>query len=171
MEATQVKLIAMAAAVAATAMTSAPAQAAKRFPTWIGSLVLTSLTQPCNAVNESIWFVGAKWNSVYRPKLRGAHPNSSLSVIGVRGAMAHVTTDANSNLHGSGTWQGNGVNKYAMVVEPGGATGTYRMTVDPQVVTTRTDTVAIKGMITNFFDLDGCTIRFKAVYYRNVGTD
>jgi hypothetical protein len=99
--------------------------------------------------------------STYRPKIGGGQEDSALSFSFCRGATIVQTTSSSSQLHGKGKYKGATITGNVTYRE---GKGSYDFEITPASVTESTQSVKIKGTITNFVGRSGCTIEISGTY-------
>jgi hypothetical protein len=101
--------------------------------------------------------------SVFRPKIKSTDSATFLSFVFLRAAETWEDTSKATahQMHGSGKYEGYGVNRRAEFYDFG---GTFNLTVSPAAVIASTPVVTITGTITNYGNNAGCDVTFKGVY-------
>lgn len=145
------------ALVIATSMLGTSASFAQEPARWATDAKLLS-SDGCQGVGAIDNFPAT---STYRPKIDSGEQNSALSFTFNRGATIIQTTSSSSQLHGKGKY--NGMTITGNVTFRNGK-GSYNLDITPAAVLPDTKNVKIKGTISNFNGVSGCTIEFAGTY-------
>jgi len=164
---------ALAAGLISAAIIATPAGAAPSGPywgsggpVWEGYATTTAASSACAGVGGTA--VGATHVSVYHPKLNSFDSPSSLSLIFVRAGLTLLNASETASPHMQGNGSYNGV---AIDVRSNGfgySGGSYSLLIAPAAISTSTPLIEISGAIDNFFDVTGCTIKFKGIYTQRI---
>lgn len=160
----------ISAAVAALFITTVGASAQTAFPFWVGSAVVDSVTSQC----ASGGFVAAKniLDTDYRAKtgINGEPNNPGITFYSGRSSYAYFRTGGNANvntMNGAGTGKGYLIRGNVTTI-PNPTQQPYDFTFDfkitPATITQTTQTININGTITNWRNVTGCTVTFRAAY-------
>jgi len=165
------RIIGAAGLALAVIGSSAPAYAQANQPlvVWQGGASVTKITKACKDALIGLK-VGDLMQSVYRPRLDPAEPNSTLSMLRVRLAVAFVNQSGNDQMMGQGNYTGPVIRGRARAV-PGGAAGAYNFKVKPAVIDETVKFITIEGSVSNFAGFDGCTVNFLGTYALRVGDE
>lgn len=140
-----------------------PAAAAPHNPliVWQGSVTLLTETAACGTIPD--FAPGTLAYSIYRPQLDPAEPSSALSILLTRGTLIFTRTSGETQMHGAGNYSGIWIG--ARVTAKPAVTGTYNFVVAPTgIIIATAQSVLIKGTITNWAAIPGCTVTFGGAY-------
>jgi hypothetical protein len=128
---------------------------------WQGSVTLLSLTTECNTTG---FRVGDLLTAIYRARLAGGQPPSSLLLIARRAAFSLVrTTGGGDQFHGAGNYSGLMLTGRGTRVN---FASTKNFTISPGVVNAGTLVVGMSGTINRFASVVDCTATFRGSFVR-----
>jgi hypothetical protein len=160
-------LLAVTTLLAATQVQTARAQLAPE-PAWVGAALVTFSGSGCDTAPDPnfLGLGGPPPYSIYRPRLSPATPVNSALSFSVPGAtVVLTTTDANSQLHGSGTYNAVAVTSQVKTFSWSGSYAKFQIT--PKVanggVKEDTVNVTIAGTIGKWFGKK-CALQFRGAY-------
>jgi hypothetical protein len=160
------------AAALLCALSVGPAAAQASFPFWIGRAGITAVTSQC--ANGGFVAVGNVFESSYRAKTGVAGEPSNPGIMFLNNMSAYMFFRANNATSNANTMAGTGA--YTGMLFRGNVTsipnpsqqsytGTSNLTiVTPASITSSTDSIVINGSLTNWRNVTGCTVTFKAGY-------
>lgn len=157
------------AAALLCALSVGPAAAQASFPFWIGRAGVTAVTSQC--ANGGFVAVGNVFESSYRAKTGVAGEPSNPGIMFLNNMSAYMffrSGGSNANtMAGTGTYSGMLFRgNVTSIPNPSqqSYTGTSTFTITPASITGATDSILINGSLTNWRNVTGCTVTFKAGY-------
>ena len=130
-----------------------------------GEVMIRVVSSACLAAGAGKVVVGAFYHSVFRPRGTATNngPDSHLNFIALDRSM--ILTVLNGDLGGTGPYAGTAVRTFGGSMWSGQRSAFSTL---PAVVTETTTEVVIKGRITKFFNISGCTVTFTGTFTKQL---
>jgi hypothetical protein len=156
--------------VSALCLTATAAGAASLpYQFWSGLAVIDKVTAACKNGGQIAVADVAVSNYRALQGVDGEPSNPGISFVFTRSAMALFYAsgpDANT-MNGNGNFNGH-VIKGSVTTIPNPTQnafqGTYKFKISPTTITSATDAITIDGQVTNWRNVKGCTVTFRAAY-------
>ena len=129
--------------------------------TWRGAVLITDAVG-CSAGDDSI-SPGKNRLAVFRPKLTEADAPSGLIITFRNGAVVGVATSTELPTPSNGSYVGTVAAPDATGGNYNG--GNYKFFITPSTITAATPQINIKGTLTKFGGLPGCTLKFRGAFF------
>lgn len=151
------RLLAMAVPLFAAMATSASAEAL-----WTGEGIIKAVSAGCGTT----WQVGDFGTSVFRPVVPGSSINGNKSRLVFTGNNTVISHEVSGAFTGDVAYQGAVISPSGILTTYTPAGGIKNAGVTPATFTGHTANLRVRGRISRFGNIAGCTVSFDGVYVK-----